>query len=515
MTADPMLETTGRRDTTNGGEGFSRTTKGELFIAAISVLPPRKGAPADPMIQRVRELTAKVTLDDPAWVLRFDRWLRDEANLRTTTIAVACAFVHCRLEAGVVDETGSGSVPGLNRTAINVACLRADEPAEVIRYWKATYGSKLPQPVKRGVADAVVRLYSEWSALKHDGTGDEIRMGDVIELTHPRAKDANQGALFEYLINRRHGWKDSAYLYPRLPMIEAAESIRKDEDRAALRTRLLANPALLKDAGMTWENLSSLGPMDAEAWEAMIPTMGAMALTRNLRNFDTAGISETAVAKVSERLMDRNNVLKSRQFPFRWLSAYKAADARWTPTLEVALNHSLENVPELVGRTLIMVDCSGSMYTRVSERSELARWEQAALFGSALAVRCEDVVLARYGTETARCDVLPNVLETVTTQFPSMGGTYTAKCTRTWLANANDERRPFQRVVVITDEGSHGASVGNVVPKDTHLFTWNLGGAAVAHAESGPYRHTFGGLTDQAFRMIPFIEAGVTQSWPF
>lgn len=513
MTVDPMLETTGRRGTTNNGEGFSRTTKGELFIAAISVLPPRKGAPADPMIQRVRELTAKVTLDDPAWVLRFDRWLRDEANLRTTTIAVACAFVHCRLEAGVVDETGPGAVPGLNRTAINVACLRADEPAEVIRYWQATYGRKLPQPVKRGVADAVVRLYDEWSALKHDGSGDEIRMGDVIELTHPRAKDADQGALFEYLINRRHGWKDSAYLYPKLPMVAASESLRGERDRSVLRARLLGNPTLLKDAGMKWENLSTLGPMDADAWNAIIPIMGYGALLKNLRNFDEAGISSDSVEKVRTRLMDRTGVHKSRQFPFRFLNAYKAADPRWADALDVALNHSLENIPELPGRSLVMVDCSGSMFMyKFSETSDMRRWEPAALFGSAFARRCEDVVFARYGTRTELVAQQTNVLETVTSQFPNMGGTDTADCVEYWL---NRSPAPFDRVIVITDEGSRGRSVSRVVPEDTMLYTFNIGGATVAHAKAGPTRHTFGGLTDQAFRTIPFIEAGVRQIWPF
>jgi hypothetical protein len=28
-------------------------------------------------------------------------------------------------------------------------------------------------------------------------------------------------------------------------------------------------------------------------------------------------------------------------------------------------------------------------------------------------------------------------------------------------------------------------------------------------------RHTFGGLTDQAFRMIPLLESGRNAAWPF
>ena len=36
------------------------------------------------------------------------------------------------------------------------------------------------------------------------------------------------------------------------------------------------------------------------------------------------------------------------------------------------------------------------------------------------------------------------------------------------------------------------------------------------HAPSGSgNRHTFGGLTDQAFRMIPLLEAGRNAAWPW
>ena len=49
-----------------------------------------------------------------------------------------------------------------------------------------------------------------------------------------------------------------------------------------------------------------------------------------------------------------------------------------------------------------------------------------------------------------------------------------------------------------------------------HAYTWNLVGYRFGHAPSGSWhRHTFGGLTDAAFRMIPLIEAGRNADWPF
>jgi hypothetical protein len=520
----PMIETTGvTRDTGNGGLGYERTAKGELFVSAVSSFassPAGKGGPkVSQHSDRMRELVKEVALVDPAWVLRFDRWLRDEAHMRAATIEVACAFVHGRLEAGVKDETGPGRVPGLNRTAINVACLRADEPAAVIEHWRATYGRALPMPVKRGVADAVVRLYHERSALKYDGVGNELRMGDVIELTHPKAKDAAQGALFEYLINRRHGWKDSDYLFKHLPVVESAERLRT-MDKAELRELLITTPAWLKDAGMTWENLSSLGAMDKDAWEAVIPTMGYMALLRNLRNFDSAEIGDAAVARVRQKLGDQVEVEGSRQLPFRFFSAKKAADPRWTATLEQALEYSLGNIPELGGRTLIMVDCSISMRNKVSDRSDMSRMEQAALFGTALAVRCEDPVLVRYGDDSERVELSGGVLQTVASEYTWMGGTETVGTVKQWLGDEG----PFDRVVILTDEQANAytswstrrrESVSDVVPADTMLYTWNLAGHEVAQAEATATSHSFAGLTDQCFKLIPLIESGRTATWPF
>src|SRR5262249_26472529 len=152
------------------------------------------------------------------------------------------------------------------------------------------YGRKIPMPVKRGIADAARRLYTERAALRYDGLARQIRMADVIELTHPSPRDHFQSALFRYLLDRRH--HDDAVAAPTvLPLLAAAaqlDAVPVDDRRALLRER---GPAALAEAGYSWERLSGWlpGGMDAEAWEAVIPSMGVMALVRNLRNFDQAG----------------------------------------------------------------------------------------------------------------------------------------------------------------------------------------------------------------------------------
>lgn len=59
-------------------------------------------------------------------------------------------------------------------------------------------------------------------------------------------------------------------------------------------------------------------------------------------------------------------------------------------------------------------------------------------------------------------------------------------------------------------------SVTNAAPDYVPVHTWNLAGYQYGHAPSGlGTRHTFGGLSDAAFRMIPLIEAGQNATWPW
>lgn len=518
----PLLGTTTRADTTNGGEGFAREEKAELFVAAVSTFS-NKGGGGD-NTERVRELTRKVTLEDPAWVMRFDRWLRDEANIRSLTIEVACTFVKTRLDEGVPDELefykpkpGEQKPPSMNRVVINVACQRADEPSLLLDYWVEHYGRSIPAPVKRGVGDAAVRLWNEYGALKYDTPSLNWRFADVLELCHPKAQDDKQRALFEWLLNRRHGVKDSTEVLKELPMATANTHLRSlldsEVSKRMLRENLLAEPETLKEAGWTWENLAGLGPMDGAAWDAIIPQMGIMALIRNLRNFDSAGISDRSFEFVASRIGDEAAIRKSRVFPFRFYSAFKAAQPRWAPALETAVKASVSNIPDLKGRTLIMVDCSGSMFYSAHDRSEMQRYEQAGLFASAVAARCEDAVLVKYGTNSEL--VTPDKAGVLATmkQFTGMGGTETTRAVDIWLTKVG----PVDRVLVITDEQTsrYERTLDKVVPKETMLYTWNIGGYVAAHTSASPTRHTFAGLTDQAFKMIPLIEAGHTYDWPF
>jgi hypothetical protein len=495
---------TGR--TYEGGPGFDRDAKSELFLLAVAnTVGDDTFYEAAPIRdERYGRLVATVAREDPDWMARFVPWLRGEANMRSAAMVAAVRAAHAMVAAGR---------PG-SRPIVASALQRADEPGEALAYWLDSFGRTIPKPVKRGIADAAGRLYTEYSLLRYDTAARGVRFGDVVDLTHPVPTAPWQGDLFAWALARRHRRDQPSPAS--LPMVAANAALRA---AAADDPRVLLDAGALRAAGFTWEDaLSRAGSTvdKAALWSALIPSMGYMALLRNLRNFDEAGVPDDVAQRVAARLGDPAEVAASRQFPFRFLAAHRASAAslRWAPVLERALQASLANVPRLTGRTLVLVDLSGSMNSAAGgAHSRLTRADVAKLFGAALALR-GDTTLVWFDHSSGEVRVpRRSALLPVVQQFPAAGGgTDTGAAVRRWYDHHN-------RVVIVTDEQAHYTGHGNVaatVPPHVPVYTWNLGGYRRGHAPSGSAnRHTFGGLTDQAFRLIPLLERAQDTTWPF
>ncbi|KND43095.1 TROVE domain-containing protein [Streptomyces stelliscabiei] len=496
--------------THQGGAAYARTPKMELFLLAVANMVGHHTFYEDAAArdERYEQLVRTLAVSDPEWTLGLLGWLRTEAHMRTASLVGAAEFVRARLEAGAV---------GFSRQAVSVVLQRADEPGELLACWTSRHGRGIPQPLKRGIADAARRLYTGRALLKYDTASRPYRFGDVVELTHPSPDPRRpwQGDLFKYAIDRRHH-PDRALPPSGETLLAAHRELLAVpvEERRALVTAP-GGDERLSAAGMTWESVAGWlqGPLDAAVWEALIPSMGAMALVRNLRNLDQAGVSDRVAAEVAARISCPDEVRRSRQFPFRYLAAHRNAPSRrWEKALETALGHSLANVPELPGRTLILVDRSGSMFDQPSERTQLNRADSAAIFGTALAQRAARADLVEFGSDSRRVELVPGepVLR-VLDRFHDLGGTNTALALRRHYDR-------HDRVVVVTDEQAGPSQWSNplqAIPLRVPVYTWNLAGYAPAHAPSGPHHHTFGGLSDAAFRLIPLIEAGRDSEWPW
>ncbi|MGW0570023.1 TROVE domain-containing protein [Streptomyces tauricus] len=512
--------------THEGGRGVERDPRSELFLLSIANFVAQKtfyesGEARD---DRFAALVRQLAVADPSWTAGLLDWLRGEGNMRTASIVGAAEYVKARLDAGATDGPA-------NRQVVASVLRRPDEPGELLAYWTSRYGRAVPKPVKRGIADAVRRLYGGRSLLKYDTASKGYRFGDVLNLVHasPDPEKPWQGELFRYALDRRHN-PDTAVPPASSRVLTAHRALMAvpvGERRGVVTSE--GGAGWLAEAGMTWEALAGWlqGPMDAAAWEAVIPSMGAMALVRNLRNFDEAGVSDEVARRVAAKLSDPAEVARSRQFPFRYLAAYQHAPSlRWAYPLEQALGHSLANVPALGGRTLVLVDRSGSMFhSRMSDRSELNRADAAAIFGAALALRAEKADLVEFGTGsgTVKFREGESVLK-VLGRFGDLGGTNTSEAVR-------KHYKKHDRVLIVTDEQasySHYGDPTEQVPAQVPVYTWNLAGYRAGHAASGGgsgagagaggragNRHVFGGLSDAAFRMVPLLESARDADWPW
>lgn len=196
-----------------GAQGYAREAQSELFLLAASfmggddVLHERSTA----RYRRLLELCATPEVyRDEVWAYNLINYLRNDAQMRTVSIVIACEIVRSRLAAqlyGGVQGFGHHEYSPRNRQLINVACARADEPCEVLAYWTSKYGqskfdnSMIPQPILNGAGDAAVRLWNEFSVLKYGGGEGKkaVSFKDLLRLARPTPRDANQAALFGWI----------------------------------------------------------------------------------------------------------------------------------------------------------------------------------------------------------------------------------------------------------------------------------------------------------------------------
>ena len=509
MANTPVNTTTGRAFTAEGGMGWQRTPKGELFLAAVTSLNEDTFyETADERVNRIQTLTTDPEIvNSPEWALGMVRWLRQEVGLRSIPTVVAISVVKARLDAGLT---------GTNRQIIEAAIGRLDEASDMIAGWMSLYGRNIPSCVRRGVADALRARLSERSYLKWLGrmNSGSVSLRDVINLTHPKPKDKTQTALIKLALDESYGQKGDD---KQLPIIRARRQfLAMDRDA---QISVLTGPDAqdtIRKAALTHEVIAgAIGTIPADVWETLVPNMGYMALRMNLRRIEASGASRALIATINERLSDVDEAAKSRTMPVAFYAAHKNAPLAFAAALQDAANASLENVPALKGRTLVLLDRSGSMSYPMSAKSSLSCQDTANVFASALAIRGESVRVVAFDDHMEDVKVASTDLLRVVDQMPTARGcTYTPDA----VAYAHKKGEKYDRIIILTDEQYRGGSVDNAL--DTYaprvpVFTWNLAGYATAQMEAREGRWTFGGLSDKGFQMIPLLERGIGQSWPW
>jgi 60 kDa SS-A/Ro ribonucleoprotein len=279
---------------------------------------------------------------------------------------------------------------------------RADELAEFVAiYWK---DGRVPLSgqVKKGLATAFPK-FDEYQLAKYD-RGGPIKLRDVLFLCHAKPRDQAQGDV----------WK-----------------------------KLVSGSLTTPD---TWEVALSSGADKGEAWERLLreQKLGALALLRNLRNMREAGVDESLV------LSALGSMSTARVLPFRFLAAARYAP-QWEEALEQAMLKCVAETEKLPGKTIVLVDVSGSMTAPLSRRSEMQRTDAA--YGLA-------VLLREIAEKVAVYSFSDNLVEVPARRGFALRDAINAsqRHNSTQLGNAVEKlnrNEKCERLIVITDEQAH------------------------------------------------------------
>jgi 60 kDa SS-A/Ro ribonucleoprotein len=341
---------------------------------------------------------------------------------------------------------------------------RPDELTEFLSlYWKDGR-CPLAKQVKKGLAKAFLKFdayqLAKWNR------DDAIKLRDVMFMVRPKPQNEAQAVILKQL----------------------AENALPTPD--------------------TWEVELSAGKDKKATFERLIQErkLGALAFLRNLRGMIEAKVSDSII------LQGFKTINPKWILPINGLAAARHAP-RFTAEIEELLLKGLANTPKLPGKTILVVDVSGSMNKRISSKSEMTRLDIAGALAFLSRELCERVVIYA----TAGCDLtcihktilLPNLrgfslVKTVTESQKEVdyGGIFTRQC----LNHIRTLEETPERIIVFSD--SQDCDQKNKVPKPFGKFNYLMDVSAEKRgvAYEGIWTAEISGWSERAMNFIACCE---------
>ncbi len=349
---------------------------------------------------------------------------------------------------------------------------RPDEMGELLALYNKDGKRPLSHQLKRGLAQAFMK-FNEYALAKNDKNSAAYSVRDVMFLVRPKPLDEAQSELFKRIANK--------------------EMVTPD----------------------TWETQLSSGADKKATFERLMSErkLQALAFIRNLRNMVDSGISAKDIRDYS-KVVDITNVL-----PFRYIAAARICP-QFEDMLEDMMFRSLEGVEKIKGRTVLVIDTSGSMGCGISGKSDLNRLDAACALAILAREICEEVVIYA----TAGCDykrthatmlipprrgfALAEYLKGQEVQRKiGGGGIFLVQC-MDYIQKQEAANGVVERVIVFTDEqdtGGRGFEPDRAVrlSKDKN-YILNVGSYQNG-VNSGKW-HTVTGFSEAVFEYIKNLE---------
>lgn len=297
----------------------------------------------------LKETATKVVMREPKFVANLARYARKEMHLRSVSHYLTALIANSEQSKQYIKQVVSDVVE------------RVDDITEILSCYLSEFGKPIPNGLKKALATAMNR-FDEYQMSKYNGGNKQVKLKDVLRITHAKPKDERQSQIFKAIL----------------------------DDNLATAER--------------WETELSANGNNATSWAKLIANdkIGYMAALRNLRNIINA--QPINIDKIYNMLEDKERVLKSKQLPFRFYSAYKElqymsnSSSKVFDVLENAIEYSIENMPKIKGTTVIAIDVSGSMGSYISGKSTIGCGEIASLLGAMANKICENAIVYTFDT---------------------------------------------------------------------------------------------------------------------
>lgn len=309
--------------TTNkaGGGAYSQSPQLELVsILLTSFVQDQYYRSADDTIKRVSEVLSQV---DPKFAAKAAVYARNEFKMRSITHVLA----------GELAKHVSGQ-PWAKNFYRDIA-RRPDDMTEIVSYYFSKGNSKLSNSIKKGFAKAFDK-FDAYQLAKYRGENKDVSLVDLVNLVHPVPVEKNEKALNELIngvLKSTDTWESK--------MTTAGQEAKSSKDKAEKK---------------------------AEGWYELISNkkLGAMAMVKNLRNILEQ--SPKSIDLVIQSLENERFIKNSMMLPFRFMTAINELEkvnfsrtGEVISALNVALDNAMSNVPVFPGKTLVVLDDSGSM----------------------------------------------------------------------------------------------------------------------------------------------------------
>lgn len=423
-----------------GGKSFRLDAAIELYTAVVTtMLDDSYYEKAEDRLKRIKSLIAK---NDPIFVAKLAIYARQHMHLRTIpqVLLVELAKVHSG------DSLVSETLPKVVR--------RADEITEVLAYYSIANArkgtkilNKLSKQLQKGLATAF-NQFDEYQFAKYNRS-TVVSLKDALFLVHPKPKDAKQQAIFDKIVQEN-------LAIPYTWETQLSQLGQRNFDSEELKVKAKAQ---------LWEELVTSGKV------------GYMALLRNLRNIILQG-SDKALTQALTVIANKKRVAKSKQLPYRFLSAYvelekqrKQQDVftdnklkkleKAIEALEQAVIYSIDNLPDMGGKTLILSDNSGSMFgdaggnSLMSAMSKRTTADIANLFAVLYWTKSPDTTIGLFGDRLIMPDIKRNrtVFDNFTTaskEARKCGGA-TEYGIFTMMQKLIKEKTKVDRIIIFSD----------------------------------------------------------------